>query len=213
MSLRRRLDFSVVTTVAARYVTPTSLRTERLDLQCTHAACTELHLGGRGIERIRGFEHFTNLECLWLNNNKLRAITNLDANFRIRELYVQGNQICTLRGSLQHFKFLLLLDISNNELDNLRQVTAALSRFDFLENLRLSGNPCCQETGYRDAVVGSILSLKILDNHGVTRGEREALRVRKIDADLRCFCHCNWSNLSACAWTCAAQRMQSTDRV
>ena len=30
----------------------------------------------------------SNLEVLWLNNNKLVSVTNLDANFRIKELYL-----------------------------------------------------------------------------------------------------------------------------
>lgn len=52
-------------------------------------ACTELYLGNRGIEKIRGFEPYENLTTLWLNNNKLKKINNLDANFRIKALYVQ----------------------------------------------------------------------------------------------------------------------------
>lgn len=32
----------------------------------------QLHLGGRGIEVLWGFDRFTNLETLWLNNNKVR---------------------------------------------------------------------------------------------------------------------------------------------
>lgn len=32
--------------------------------------CTELFLGGKGINKIRGFEPFVNLESLWLNDNK-----------------------------------------------------------------------------------------------------------------------------------------------
>ncbi len=31
----------------------------------------QLHLGGRGIEILWGFDRFTNLETLWLNNNKV----------------------------------------------------------------------------------------------------------------------------------------------
>ena len=30
----------------------------------------------------------SNLEVLWLNNNKLVSVTNLDANFRIKEFYL-----------------------------------------------------------------------------------------------------------------------------
>jgi len=56
-----------------------------------------------------------NLENLWVNDNKLSAITGLDANFRIKSLYAQNNGICTLRGSLHRFTFLETLDLSNNQ--------------------------------------------------------------------------------------------------
>jgi Leucine-rich repeat (LRR) protein len=52
------------------------------------ADCTELYLAKRGIEKLAGFERLVNLEVLWLNNNKLQAITALDANIRIKQLYV-----------------------------------------------------------------------------------------------------------------------------
>ena len=55
----------------------------------TAVGCTELYLGGRGIEKLRGFEPYANLASLWLNDNKLKKINNLDANFRIKALYVQ----------------------------------------------------------------------------------------------------------------------------
>lgn len=35
--------------------------------------CTELHLAHRGIEVLWGFDRFTNLSVLWVNDNKVRA--------------------------------------------------------------------------------------------------------------------------------------------
>ncbi len=51
--------------------------------------CIELHLGSKGIEKIRGFEVFVNLESLWLNDNKLKKLNNLDAQTRLKALYAQ----------------------------------------------------------------------------------------------------------------------------
>lgn len=51
--------------------------------------CTELHLGSKGIEKLRGFEVFVNLESLWLNGNKLKKLNNLDAQTRLKALYAQ----------------------------------------------------------------------------------------------------------------------------
>jgi Leucine-rich repeat (LRR) protein len=44
-------------------------------------------LGGKSIEQLAGFERLTNLEVLWVNDNKLTAITGLDSNVRIKQLY------------------------------------------------------------------------------------------------------------------------------
>jgi len=86
-------------------------------------ACTELHLAGKKIEVIWGFDRFVNLEELWLNNNKVRAVAcehergppshapsvcvrclgmrcsqltaieNLESNFRLKKVYAHDNQI------------------------------------------------------------------------------------------------------------------------
>jgi hypothetical protein len=51
------------------------------------ADCTELCLGGRGLERLCGLEQLSALQVLWVHRNRLRAISGLDANLRLRELY------------------------------------------------------------------------------------------------------------------------------
>lgn len=68
-----------------------------------YAECKEMYLGNKGIEKIRGFEDFVNLEFLCLNNNKLKKINNLDTCTRMKMLYVQvrcalvdaGKQSCS----------------------------------------------------------------------------------------------------------------------
>jgi Leucine-rich repeat (LRR) protein len=79
----------------------------------------EVHLGGRGIEILEQFEAFKNLEVLWLNNNKLSEIKGLDANFRIKELYVHDNRLKTLKGSISKMGHLQTLSVYNNELSDL----------------------------------------------------------------------------------------------
>jgi len=34
--------------------------------------CTEIHLADRNLEELTNFDKFPNLECLWLNNNKVK---------------------------------------------------------------------------------------------------------------------------------------------
>ena len=137
-----------------------------------HAECTELYLGNKGIEKIRGFEEFVNLEYLCINGNKLKKINNLDENFRIKVLHAQDNQICTLKGSLACFRNLEQLDLSNNQLRDLAKLLPELAKFQFLTHLNLKGNPCCEEPDYRLLVVHAMQGLKVLDQHVITAAER-----------------------------------------
>ena len=87
-----------------------------------------------------------------LSRNKLTKIDSLDNNFRIRTLIAQGNQICTLKGSLVHMRLLQHLDLSNNRLRNLQKIAQSLKCFDFLEILNLKGtvffSRCVEESSW-----------------------------------------------------------------
>ncbi|KXZ45792.1 hypothetical protein GPECTOR_50g586 [Gonium pectorale] len=134
--------------------------------------CTELYLGNKGIEKLRGFEPFLNLESLWLNGNKLKKLNNLECNKRLKALYAQDNQICTLKGSLQCFKFLETLDLSNNLLRDLDKQLGVLERFKFIKELNLKGNPLCEEPDYRLIAIHRMPGLQVLDQHVITALER-----------------------------------------
>lgn len=102
----------------------------------TTADCTELSLGSQGIEQLAGFETLANLEVLWLNDNKLSCLCNLDHNTRIRQLYVHNNRLSTLYGSLTKLKFLTHLDVSCNQLKGLSKVLV-LKKLRYLQELTL----------------------------------------------------------------------------
>ena len=146
--------------------------TKLSNLMSPHAECKELYLGNKDIEKIRGFEEFVNLEFLSINKNMLKKINNLDANFRMKVLHAQDNQICTLKGSLECFRNLEQLDLSNNELRDLAKLLPGLQRFQFLTHLNLKGNPCCEEPDYRLQVVHAMPGLRVLDQHVITTAER-----------------------------------------
>lgn len=133
---------------------------------------TELYLGKRGIEILHGFDIFPNLERLWLNDNKLAGIDNLDTNFRIKRLYASNNRISTLRGSLIVFKHLEELDISSNAIANLERVIDTLQHFPLLQKLWLHHNPVAQEVDYRLRIIAKIPSLEMLDNLIISSVER-----------------------------------------
>jgi hypothetical protein len=47
----------------------------------------EVHLSDRGLNQLEQFECFPNLEVIWLNNNKLRNLEDIQTNFRVKEVY------------------------------------------------------------------------------------------------------------------------------
>ncbi|GMI36160.1 hypothetical protein TrCOL_g4449 [Triparma columacea] len=136
--------------------------------------CVELHLTDRGYTRIAGFERFVNLETLWLNDNNISKITNLDDNIRIKRLYLQNNTLDSLKGSLPSFTFLDTLIIYNNNLSDLITILEELQQMRHLEELDMHGNPLAEETNYRLLVIRYLPWLHVLDRHKITDEERLA---------------------------------------
>lgn len=132
---------------------------------------TEIVLSNRNITKLVNFEFFENLEALWLNQNMIKEIKNLDNNFRIKHLVLSNNLIYNLEGSLAKMKFLKILLLDNNKLRNLDLQLNILKNFKFLENLNLFGNPLSEEPEYRNRVINNIIILKILDRHIITAEE------------------------------------------
>ena len=48
------------------------------------STCTDIHLGGRNITKLTGFDKFISLDTLWLNDNKLKSFEGLEDNFRLK---------------------------------------------------------------------------------------------------------------------------------
>lgn len=136
--------------------------------------CTELHLGHRGIERLGGFEPFKNLSVLWVNDNLIHRLENVDL-FRMKVLYAHNNRISKLRdSSLENMSFLEELTLSNNRLTDLAEALEVLGHLHHLKRLDLFGNPLAEEKGYRLHVIKRLPDLVILDRHTITDVERQA---------------------------------------
>ena len=73
---------------------------------------------------------------------------------------------------IKKFKFLNVLLISENELRDLDVFLEFLSKFAFLEQLDLFGNPLAEEPDYRLKIIKTMPQIKILDRHKVTQIER-----------------------------------------
>jgi hypothetical protein len=109
---------------------------------------------------------------VWLNNNSITRIENMEACFRLRELYIENNKLASL-AFIPQFKFLRSLLASNNQIRNLDKNLHFLERASFLNSLDLFGNPLAEEPDYRLRVIYKCPQVEKLDRLGVTLPQRQ----------------------------------------
>jgi hypothetical protein len=92
---------------------------------------TEVHLSDRGLNQLELFEQFPNLEEIWLNNNKLKNLDDIETNFRCKKVLCQSNEVSNIKG-LRKFKFLEVLLLRDNKLRDLDKFLLQITKFAFL---------------------------------------------------------------------------------
>ncbi|CAA9988748.1 leucine-rich repeat protein [Plasmodium knowlesi strain H] len=118
-----------------------------------------LYLHMKGFHSIGGLASFTNLKCLFLNNNCIKEIENLGGLTNLRALYLQNNDIHSIKniectslvtlnlannkikrlGNLGHLKGLQTLNVSHNLIEEIEDI-AEVAKLHNLSHLDLSGN-------------------------------------------------------------------------
>lgn len=101
-------------------------------------------------------------------------MTNLDDienNFRCKKVVCQNNLVENIHG-LKKFKFLETLLLGNNRLRDLDRFLLELTKFAFLKQLDLFGNPLAEEPDYRLKIIYLMPQILTLDRHVVTVAER-----------------------------------------
>lgn len=144
-------------------------------IRSSHCAqqCKVLFLNNKQCTKFSSdFKHFSNIEALWVDNNKLRSISGIDSNFRVKEVYARSNHITTLEGSLLKFKFLEVLLLSDNSIRKLNSVLKILVNLHNLKRLDLYGNPVADESDYRLKLIYHCPQIQTLDRHMITQEER-----------------------------------------
>ncbi|NXQ11302.1 LRC46 protein, partial [Peucedramus taeniatus] len=109
------------------------------------------------------------IHSLYLQQNRIEKIENLDSFPNLRFLCLAGNRIQRVE-NLQCLPHLSALDLSHNLIQELD--TEELPRS--LQILDLAGNQCTQQDGYRDLVLAALPQLLLLDSqpvHGNTAEE------------------------------------------
>ncbi|CAK8673773.1 unnamed protein product [Clavelina lepadiformis] len=143
----------------------------------------ELYLGKQSLTSVNSLRRFRMLQRLWLNSNKLRNLLSpvtqhcfLHHNFRITELHLQNNELCEIRGTLSHLRYLQVLMLQKNQLANLNEVLQELFPLQALHVLNLFDNPLAQEPGYRLLLVHTLPPVERLDRQEVTAKEKKQAR-------------------------------------
>lgn len=114
------------------------------------------------------------LEILYLCNNYIPRIEGLTHLKKLTYLNLAVNNITVIEG-LEGCEMLRRLDLTLNFIADISSV-GRLRANTFLENLHLTGNPCCSLENYRSIVVGTLPQLISLDSEEIVRSERIAAR-------------------------------------
>jgi Leucine-rich repeat (LRR) protein len=109
----------------------------------------------------------SNLETLWICDNKIEAIENLEALGSLRQLWIAGNQIDCIKTSLDDLVSLTDLNISGNKICSFKEVL----NLNRLPNLRVLSfydphfgeNPICNLCNYQTYVLYHLRNISKLD--------------------------------------------------
>lgn len=134
---------------------------------------TELHLADRKATVLVHFNHFPNLQILWINRNHLTSLRGLEKNFRIKHLFCQQNKIKSIEGIFENLKHIETLIIYDNELRDLDKIMKSLKPLTSMKTLQLFDNPAAHEPNYKMRVLNDLPNLEIFDRHKVSIVEKD----------------------------------------
>lgn len=102
---------------------------------------------------------------------------NLNKLKKLQYLNLAINNIEKIE-NLQGCESLEKLDLTLNFIGDLQSVTSLKNNMH-LKHLYLTGNPCCDFTGYRPYVIAVLPQIESLDCRDIIRSERIKVKIRK----------------------------------
>ncbi|XP_010114510.1 PREDICTED: leucine-rich repeat-containing protein 23, partial [Chlamydotis macqueenii] len=137
-----------------------------------------LELRGNKLESTAGLS-LPKLKNLYLAQNAIRSLEGLEGLGQLTTLHLRDNQLGTLDGFCSSMKCLQYLNLRNNGISNLQEVTK-LQVLPMLQALVLLDNPCCDEPNYRLEVLVLLPRLQRLDKEPFEQDEQaEANQIRQ----------------------------------
>ncbi|CAN0183705.1 unnamed protein product [Ectocarpus sp. 12 AP-2014] len=137
------------------------------DIVESYGQITKLNLSTNEIVRVENLERLTRLSNLDLFCNRLGAVPGsldgLALLTRLKDLDISENSITSLQPLLSAPASLLRLNVANNSVAGVDQVSY-LTPLSALTELVLAGNPLAAEDGYRGRTLHALSSLTALDD-------------------------------------------------
>lgn len=143
----------------------------------------KLYLGGNQITVIEGLDKLEQLQELHLEHQRLpagekllfdpRSLQSISKNLEV--LNISGNNLESLT-DLEVLHNLTQLFASDNDLNDMRELSKLLALCPKLIHLELAGNPLCHQPKYKDRIIVMCKQLGILDGKEVTDTVRQFLR-------------------------------------
>mmetsp|Transcript_7360 Transcript_7360/g.18910 ORF Transcript_7360/g.18910 Transcript_7360/m.18910 type:complete len:315 (-) Transcript_7360:316-1260(-) len=149
-----------------------------VELRCLE----KLHLGGNGISVVEGIHKLPALQELHLDNQDLPPGEKLVFDPRsllgvahtLLVLNVAGNRLDDL-DDLANLRMLRQLNVSDNFIRSVRQLTWVLRQNEHLRRLAIAGNPASHTKRVREKIIPLCPSLDMLDGEAITPIQRRFL--------------------------------------
>lgn len=155
----------------------------------------KLYLGSNEISVLEGLNELDNLIELHMESQRLaegetiyfdpRTVKNLGKSLKV--LNINQNNITSLHG-LSGLTKLEELTASDNKLDDFDEILDSIGSLPKLQKLALRGNPIASDRKYRETIIISSASLRILDDKNVSSETRtfiENLAMKKEKEELK----------------------------
>lgn len=134
-----------------------------------------LYLHQNCITRISGLETLQYLDNLNLSENFISRVEGIDSCIRLTSLNLAKNELRTIEDVIHLVKCpsLVMLDISDNKIEDPSIIDSVLVHLPELRLLRMEGNPVVRKIPhYRKTLIGKLKNLRHLDSMPIFDRER-----------------------------------------